>query len=78
MPLTPTTGYVHPGELFVCNCGIPLARKTKDQGYELLKLHNGKSIKIQVTFGSMIQVKCPVCGRGFAHLRVSDSIQVRG
>lgn len=69
---TPTTGYVKVGEMFVCNCGIPLAKHT-EKGYELIKYSRGQSVKIKVEFGSMIQMKCEKCGRGFACLRIKDS-----
>jgi hypothetical protein len=71
--LTPTTGFVKPGEIFVCNCGIPLARKTLKGGYDLVKFYNGKQVSIEIKFDGMLEVHCPVCRRGFAHLIVRES-----
>lgn len=80
--MTPTTGFVHVGELFVCNCGIPLARNMGGKGYELIRFHDGKQVKIQMQFGDFLKVKCPTCGRGFNHhvihetIGMSDSVSV--
>ena len=73
---TPTTGYVKVGEMFVCNCGVPLAKHTEN-GYELLKYSRGQPVKIKVEFGAMLRVKCEKCGRGFAHLRIQDSFSIK-
>lgn len=72
----PTTGMVNPGEYFVCNCGVPLAKCFED-GYEILKYHQGKPIKMKITYGSMIRVKCEVCGRGFAILNLYENISIK-
>ncbi len=73
--LIPTTGYVPVGKLFVCNCGIPLAKRNED-GYELLKYYRGKPAKIKVEFGSMGRVKCEECGRGFVQVNLYDSFGI--
>lgn len=65
----PTTGYVKVGEYFVCDCRIPLSKRT-EKGYELLKYHHGKPIKIKTEFDGMMRVICEKCGRGFAHLKL--------
>ena len=71
----PTTGPVRVGGFFVCNCGIPLSKRT-EKGYELLKYHNGQPIKIKTEFDGMMRVKCEKCGRGFAHIKMRESIGV--
>lgn len=76
MKFEPTTGMVNVGEYFVCNCSIPLAKCLED-GYELLKYHNGKPIKIKVTYDSMIRVKCEVCGRGFAIINLEERLSIK-
>lgn len=72
----PTTNIVNIGEYFVCNCSVPLAKCT-EEGYELLKYHNGKPIKVKITFDSMLRVKCEICGRGFAIINVSESMSIK-
>lgn len=73
----PTTGMVHEGECFVCNCGIPIAKCLGEDKYQLLKYYNGKQTKIRVTYDSMIRVKCETCGRGFAVLNLNEKIGVK-
>lgn len=71
---TPTTGYVPIGEFFVCNCGVPLAKRMPS-GYELMKRDQGQVVKVttQVTNGT-IKIKCEKCGRGLNTIDARDSI----
>ncbi len=71
----PTTGFVDIGELFVCNCNIPLAKRTGLHEYELIKFHNGQRVTINTQFeGGMTRIKCKKCGRGFVYIQVKESI----
>ena len=74
--LKPTTGPVNIGELFVCNCGIPLAKRTGIREYELVKIHNKERVPIKIEIGDMVKISCEICGRGFAFLRIVENISV--
>ena len=71
--LKPTTGYVDIGELFVCNCGIPIARRTGAHHYDLIRFHDGRktSVNLEISNG---RIGCEVCGRGFAYITVTENI----
>ena len=73
MAMQPTTGFVSIGGLFVCNCGIPLAKKTGPHSYEMMKFHAGKKVLIEQDISNGM-VRCPVCKRGFAHVTVSEHL----
>lgn len=71
--LQPTTGPVPIGGLFVCNCGIPLAKKTGPHSYELMKFHAGRKVVIEQDIPNGV-TRCPICGRGFGHITVAETI----
>lgn len=73
MSLQPTTDFVPIGGFFVCNCGIPLAKKTGPHSYEMMKFHAGKKILIEEDITNGI-VRCPVCKRGFGHVTVAERL----
>ena len=73
MALQPTTGPVPIGGFFVCNCGIPLAKKTGPHSYEMMKFYAGQKIIFEQ---DVIQgvTRCPTCGRGFGHITAAETI----
>ena len=73
MALQPTTGFVNIGEIFVCKCGIPLAKKTGPHSYEMMKFHAGKKVLIEQDIPNGM-VRCPICKRGFAHITVTERL----
>ena len=72
----PTRGFVKIGEFFVCDCGIPLAKRTGIHEYEIIRYHNGKQTKMKTEFDGMFHVKCETCNRGFAYLIVKEEIKL--
>ena len=61
---SPTAGFVKVGEFFVCNCGLRIAKKTRE-GYQFAKNQRGQSIKIRMEFDHTGKIKCEKCDRGF-------------
>ena len=76
---TPTTGFVNIGEFFVCNCSIPLAKRTGLHEYEVIRYHNGKRTAVTQRFdgeGYVFGMKCQTCGRGFNYIIVKETIGI--
>ncbi len=74
---TPTTGFVNIGEFFVCNCRVPLAKRTGLHEYQLIKFHSGKKVTITTQFdGGIFRVKCETCSRGFNYVQLKESISI--
>ena len=72
----PTTGFVDIGEFFVCNCGIPLAKRTGLHEYEIIRYHDGKRTAVTTQFDSMFRVKCKTCNRGFNYIILKETIGI--
>jgi len=73
----PTTGFVNIGDFFVCNCRVPLAKRTGLHEYQLIKFHSGKKVTITTQFdGGIFRVKCETCGRGFNYIQLRESISI--
>ncbi len=74
---TPTTGFVGIGDFFVCNCGIPLVKRTGLHEYEWVKFHNGQRVAIKTQFdGEIMRIKCQKCGRGLNYIQLKESISI--
>jgi len=75
--LAPTTGKALPvGNLFVCDCGIPLARRTGVREFEIIKFHRGQRSVVKTEFfDGSFDVACPACGRGFQFVHVTGGMR---
>ena len=74
---TPTKGFVNIGEFFVCNCGIPLVKRTGLHEYEWIKFHNNQRVAMRTQFeGGIMRIKCPKCGRGLNYIQLKETIGV--
>lgn len=74
---TPTTGFVNIGEFFVCNCRVPLVKRTGLHEYEIVRYHGGQRVIMKSQFeGGVTKIKCKICGRGFNYIQLKETIGV--
>jgi hypothetical protein len=71
----PTRGLLNIRDLFVCDCGVPLARKTGLFSYEIFKEHGRERVKIEIDIESG-GIRCTVCKRGPSHVKIPAVIRV--
>jgi hypothetical protein len=64
-------------ELVRCKCGTPMLKKISGKKLEILKHHNGQTIKMTTEYtGDSVTVSCDKCGYHHKFINLDDSFKV--
>ena len=79
--------YIQIGDILTCLCkpAVPLAKRTDQRTFQIMKFHKGEKAEVEVTQGETgtHTISCPKCGYKYTCigitniLRISDDIAVR-
>ena len=73
MVYQPTKGMLNVGDLFVCDCGVPIAKCTAPGVFEsLIRAGGNISTITSQAVGGIVKIKCKKCLRGVNHIHTQE------
>lgn len=67
--------YIHIGDILTCHCSAPLAKRTANSTFQIMRNHRGQKILVELTQNSGLQsIGCPECGYKYTCIGITDVI----